>query len=197
MAANAESSILHTAADGVSVVVCCHNSAPRLPETLARLAMQRTSARWEVIVVDNASTDGTAAVAHAVWTRYGAPVDLLVVAEPEAGLSNARKAGIRAARHDVLVFADDDNWLEPDYVELARTIMAANPAIGALGGEIHAAFDAPPPPWFGPAQSYFAVGPQAPHDGDMTTHKLHVAGAGMVLRKSAVERLQQVGFESS
>src|ERR1700719_3404911 len=80
---------------GVSIVVCCFNSASRLSEafaqTLAHLAAQETTAetRWEVIVVDNASTDDTAQVAQKSWPRQ-LEDSLQVVGEPRLGLSYAR-----------------------------------------------------------------------------------------------------------
>ncbi|MGF2076073.1 glycosyltransferase, partial [Enterococcus casseliflavus] len=56
---------------GVSVVVCSHNGADRLPGTLAHLASQRVTRDllWEVIVIDNASTDDTAGVARRHWVH--------------------------------------------------------------------------------------------------------------------------------
>jgi cellulose synthase/poly-beta-1,6-N-acetylglucosamine synthase-like glycosyltransferase len=55
---------------GVSVVICCYNSSQRLPQTLGHLLAQECEVDlpWEVIVVDNASTDGTAEVARSVWS---------------------------------------------------------------------------------------------------------------------------------
>ena len=71
---------------GVSVVICCHNSAKRLPETLAHLAAQDVpvGTPWEVIVVDNCSTDGTSEVASRTWASR-MTVPLRVVREERAG----------------------------------------------------------------------------------------------------------------
>src|SRR5439155_12302864 len=86
---------------GISVVVCCYNSAQRLPATLGHLAAQEVheGLDWEIIVVDNASTDETSRAAHAAWpappTCGGYPgAPLRVVFEPHAGLSNARQRGL-------------------------------------------------------------------------------------------------------
>ena len=99
---------------GVWVVLCCHNSAGRLPLTLAHLAAQQISPKlaWEVIVVDNASNDGTAEVAMKAWPE-DAPVKLHVVHESQLGLSNARWRGFSQARYEVVSFIDDDNWCRP------------------------------------------------------------------------------------
>jgi hypothetical protein len=109
-------------------------------------------------------------------------------------LSQARERGIRESRFDLLVFVDDDNWLHPDYLRIAREISDLHPEIGALGGEIAACFEVTPPPWFGEMQTYYAIGPQGSRDGDITDSKPHVAGAGMVLKKSAYLALCRRNF---
>ena len=181
---------------GVSVVTCCHNSSSRLPETLKHLASQSltTSLAWEVIVVNNASSDETSRVAAHLWSEYGSPAPMRVVDEPTPGLSHARERGIASARYDTLVFVDDDNWLNGNYLSVAYDIMQAHPDIGALGGHITAAFEVEPPTWFGEMQSWYAVGPQGRESGDITEYKPHVAGAGMVLRKTAYEELKRRRF---
>jgi glycosyltransferase involved in cell wall biosynthesis len=57
---------------GVSIIICCHNSAKLLPQTLAHLKAQKNEANvaWEVIVVDNASTDETSRVSLSLWPEY-------------------------------------------------------------------------------------------------------------------------------
>ncbi|MFP5282884.1 MAG: glycosyltransferase family 2 protein, partial [Actinomycetes bacterium] len=79
----------------LSVVVPAHDEADFLPATLASLARQDFAGGFEVIVVDNASTDDTAAVA----ARHGARV----VTEPRPGVCAARQAGTLAARGDLVV----------------------------------------------------------------------------------------------
>src|SRR5260370_5744265 len=78
--------------EGVSIVVCCHNSERLLPETLARLAAQqftRPAPTCEVIVIDNASTDRTSSVARASWPTE-CTIPLRVASEPKLGLASAR-----------------------------------------------------------------------------------------------------------
>jgi glycosyltransferase involved in cell wall biosynthesis len=117
---------------GVSAVICCHNSARRLPQTLRHLAAQLVPEKidWEVIVVDNASTDRTADVARANWPR-DARTPIRVVLEPGIGLSNARKRGFLEARHNIVSFIDDDNWVCPEWIELVSNIMTNHPDIAA------------------------------------------------------------------
>src|SRR5450432_4205638 len=107
-------------ARGVSIVVCCHNSAARLPETLAALAAQKVPAGfpWEVVIVDTASSDDTAATAQRCWPSPP-PAPLTIVAEPSPGLSHARLAGLRASRFPIVSLVDDDNWVAPDWIATA------------------------------------------------------------------------------
>ncbi|SEO23831.1 Glycosyl transferase family 2 [Mucilaginibacter gossypiicola] len=122
---------------GVSVIVCCYNSSKRLPETIKHLALQKVpaSVKWEVIIVDNASTDDTAAIAKTEWEKYGLTnPPFTVVNQPVAGLSHARDMGLSHAKYEYLLFCDDDNWLFDNYVERVFQIMSKDSQIGVLGG---------------------------------------------------------------
>jgi GT2 family glycosyltransferase len=181
-----------TRREGVSVVVCCHNSAQRLPPTMRHLAQQRTQVPWEVIVVDNASTDDTATVARSQWPFDA--ISLQVVSEPSLGLSYARARGIAAAKYEFIAFVDDDNWLEPDWVETAFRVMTANPDVGACGGRSRAAFDGDAPPWFAKVQMSYAVGDRGAEAKDLGDRDGWLWGAGLVLRQTAWTKLVAAGF---
>ena len=165
---------------GISVIVCCYNSEKRLPEALKCLARQAVPASipWEVIVVvDKASTDDTADVAFRVWQETGAPAPLCLLEESKPGKSSALETGFTAAKYEVLVTVDDDNWLDAAYLHTAYEIMAKIPENGVLGGEITGVFEVEPPKWFVQLQSFYAVGPQGRKSGDITSYKTYVAGA--------------------
>ncbi|WP_452231448.1 glycosyltransferase [Lacinutrix sp. MEBiC02595] len=181
---------------GISVIVCCYNSVKLLPETLAYLAKQQVdnALAWEVILVNNNSTDATKKVADALWQSYGVSTVFRIIDEPQPGLSHAREAGMRAATYDTFLWCDDDNWLCETYVQTAYTIMEAHPNIGALGGWCEAAFESEKPIWFDQQARYFAVSRQGKKSGDITTKKGCVYGAGMVLRKVHWLQLQELGF---
>src|SRR4051812_31837833 len=121
---------------GVSIIICCFNSAKRLPETIRHVALQENldNIKWEVIIVDNNSTDKTIAVAKKEWTKYCLDIPFTVVQENRQGLSFARKKGVEMAKYDLLIFCDDDNWLQEDYMHFAFEIMKANKNIGIAGG---------------------------------------------------------------
>lgn len=181
---------------GVSIVVCCYNSADRLPETLRHLAAQENvpNLATEVIVVDNACTDATSTVAIDIWRSLGTPYELRVVKEPVAGLSHARSRGIYESRHEILIFCDDDNWLNPSYVMIAAEIMDSNPLIGLAGGTTEAVFEVQSVPvWFEQVSGGYAVGGSA-GSGVVPEGEI-VWGAGMVARKSALNCLLKSGFK--
>ena len=80
--------------------------------TLSHLQKQKISSliQWELILVDNASTDDTVSVAKKQWQQEPlAPMH--VVYEKEPGLMSARKKGVKATRYPIVSFVDDDNWL--------------------------------------------------------------------------------------
>jgi len=122
-------------------------------------------------------------------------INLRVVAEPELGLSNARLRGFAEAQYSIICFVDDDNRLDPDWVEIVSRVMAERPEVGACGGHIEADCEVDQPPWLKNFQSYYAVGEQAEHACDVTDTRGYLWGAGLCLRRSAWERLQQEGFD--
>jgi glycosyltransferase involved in cell wall biosynthesis len=181
---------------GVSVIVCCHNSAERLPETLRHLAAQQVpeGLPWEIVVIDNASTDGTAETALRCWPSV-APASLRVVSEPQAGQSHARIRGIAEARHEIISFIDDDNWAPADWIRRVNAIFASRPDIGACGGRVEAVCEITPPHWFESLQGHYAVGRQHSQSGDITnTSGTLLCGAGLNVRTAAVRKLLKDDF---
>lgn len=182
--------------DGVSIVVCCHNSAPLLPKTLAHLAAQKFSLSpppSEVIIVDNASTDRTGELARESWPNDCA-IPLRVVQEPSLGLTFARLRGIAEAKYEVICFVDDDNRVGADWIDTVFAVMSAHPEVGACGGQVEAVSDVALPDWFGRFQSYYAVGQQASEAGDVTETRGYLWGAGLCLRRSAWQTLAERKF---
>ena len=182
---------------GVSVIICCYNSATRLRETLQALADQRFKqpVSWDIVLVDNASTDNTAAVAESIWASMGQPVLLRIEEEREPGLMHARNRGIRAAAYSNLLFCDDDNRLSPDYVEGMFRLLESDDDLGACGGMGIPAFGATKPGWFDEYQEAFAVGSQMLNEENGRILSLY--GAGLAVRKTALEELEATGFVST
>ena len=130
----------------VSVIVATHNRASRLRETLEVLLAQKTPASlgWEILVVDNGSTDGTLEVFRTMAMR--APGRLRYVSEPRLGKSRAVNAGIAVARGAVIALTDDDVSPADDWVATAATVLDRRGVDGA-GGRILPRWEAEPPSW--------------------------------------------------
>jgi hypothetical protein len=117
----------------LSIVICTRNRASRLSGTLGALRALRTSHDYEVIWVDNASTDDTAAVlqrefAHDAVSRY--------ILGERIGLGAARNLGWQNARGKIVAFTDDDCYPSPDYVDAVLAAFADHPDAGVIGGRI-------------------------------------------------------------
>lgn len=173
----------------LSVILCCYNGQERLRPTLAHLAKQKlTSAvQWELIFVDNASSDGSADFAKSLWNECGAKMPLQVVTENQPGLIFARKAGVDASQGKYIVFCDDDNWLQEDYLQIVYDQFAANPTYGAIGGKGIGVADVPLPKQWAQWDGDYACGEIAPRScicDDIRT----LFGAGLAIRRELLLR---------
>ncbi len=179
--------------NGVSVIICCYNSASRLQQTLAHLAAQEVDKNipWELIIVDNNCTDDTVQFAKDEWTNLSVKTPLKIVEETKSGLSFAREIGAATASYDLILFCDDDNWLNENYIQLAHEHMREHPRTGVLGGEGIAFIDGPKPAWFDSYENVFAVGRQLKKSG-LANKRKYLFGAGMVIRKSIYEKIEEL-----
>lgn len=131
----------------ITLAVCTWNRAPFLRQTLAGIARQDYPAEaLEVLVIDNNSTDDTRAV---VAEFAGGPHAPRHVLETRQGLDHARNRAIAEARGDIILFADDDILVEPDWVRQIAVPFAqdADHRIGCVGGEVVPVFPDGLPDW--------------------------------------------------
>jgi len=181
---------------GISIIVCCYNSAKRLPETLDHLINQVNSGfDWEIIIVDNASIDDTNKVASDILSSAFPSTKFKIFIEPVAGLSNARRKGYLNSKYDYLLFCDDDNWLNENYVQIAFDTLEKSENIGILGGFGEAVFEKKKPEWFDTYQLNFAVGVQSSSLSELSKTET-VYGAGFIVRKKIFQKLDSIGFQS-
>ena len=127
----------------LSVILPTRNRASLLDDCLASLADQSLPVdQFEVLVIDNGSTDCTEGVAR----RHANQLPLRYLFEPEPGLHAARHAGFREASADILVFGDDDIVAEPDWL-LSILDAFRDPSVALVGGNNRPLFEQPPPDW--------------------------------------------------
>lgn len=179
--------------ENISVVMCCYNSAPRLEKTLLHLAVQEDISpdQWELIVVDNNSTDGTAALATQLWEQFQGKAPMRIVREQAIGLTHARAAGIRAAHYGIILFCDDDNWLNNDYLAQVIRIFESRPKVGIAGpARMPAVYETSKPSWLHGHENVLCVFDCGQKEITVNRHsqqEVHVAGAGMAIRKTILE----------
>lgn len=115
----------------LTVVIACRNSAGTLFDTLESVAAQDYPGWWEVLVVDNGSTDDTAAVARRFAERLPG---FTVLRPPDPGYqARALNYGIEHGKGEVLVFIDSDDLVAPDYLlHMARALRTAPFVGGAM-----------------------------------------------------------------
>ena len=122
----------------VSVIVCTKNRVHAILSCLASIVVALSKASpvgAEIVVVDNASEDGTSAVVKK-WAS-SCPFPIRVLLESKPGVSAARNCALRAAQGDLLVFTDDDCRLSHTYVaDLLRYDAKDGPALVIRGGRI-------------------------------------------------------------
>lgn len=190
---------------GISVLMCTYNGSARITETLTCLAQQDVPAglQWEIIFVDNASTDNVAELAKNLWTKLGSPAPLRTLHESRPGYKLAMQLAISQIYYSYACIVDDDNRLATDYLKIGIEILESNKSIGILGGQNSPTFQGEKPDWFTTYQHCYAVGQPLDRaaggfsvlsDGNVDRNVLW--GAGMFVRTAIWAKLQDVGFKS-
>jgi glucosyl-dolichyl phosphate glucuronosyltransferase len=132
----------------VSVVLCTYNRAESLEHTLTTLARQSLRAEeFEVLVVDNASTDHTNDAVERVMGAYP-HCRIHLLTEPRVGHSHARNTGLSNARAPIIAFTDDDVLLPHDWLHVALDVFRRTDSPDGAGGPVLPLYSATKPAWF-------------------------------------------------
>ena len=178
----------------LSVIICTHN--PRrdyLRRVLDALRNQSLSKdRWELLLVDNASQKALAEEWDLTWHPHARHVR-----EARLGLTFARVRGFRESIGEIIVYVDDDNVLDSNYLRYAQQVLAEDASLGACGGKVIGEFETSPPEWFGRISVSLAccdLGPEAKYFSwiglDRSQRKVpwgSPSGAGIVLKREAYQ----------
>lgn len=130
----------------ISVIVCTYNRSESLRRTLVSLAQLQapSDTPWELLVVDNNSTDETAEVVETFSRSSSFPVRYAFAGNK--GLSHARNEGIRVARGDIIAFTDDDVTVDSRWLWELQRIFDQFGCM-AIGGKIIPVWTSPKPSW--------------------------------------------------
>jgi glycosyltransferase involved in cell wall biosynthesis len=177
---------------GFSIIICCYNSEKVIEETLIAISQQNFDAEQiEVILVNNNCTDNTVFIAQDIWKNLYTPFELRIIDEPTPGLSYARKAGVFNAKFSYVIFCDDDNFLEKNYLSLAFNTFEKELQIGAIGGQGIPKSNIVFPKWFDNYKHAYACGKQDTKSGYVTYTKGSLYGAALCLRKHLITKIFQ------
>jgi glycosyltransferase involved in cell wall biosynthesis len=181
----------------VSVVICTYNRAEPLGRALEALRAQRTDPglSWEIVVVDNNSSDQTKDVVENFRATSG--ISTLYVFEGRQGKSFALNTGVEAAGGELLAFTDDDCRPEPTWVQDVVDCTQRWAADG-LGGRILPEWSSPPPSWLATDRHLWtsiamlddSVVRRVEFGPWQREHGFRIWGANMALRRSAFEAVQ-------
>lgn len=174
----------------ISAIVCTYNRERYIVQCLERLCAT-SFGDYEVVLVDNNSTDGTAALVKGfIASHPSAPVRYVL--ETEQGLSNARNRGMQEAEGDVFVFLDDDSLVEGDYLGRLAQYLDEYPDAAAFGGRIEPLFDeCPRPKWLCRWSMGWVSAIDMGREVREFTGKAFPIGANMGIRRSIAGKVGQ------
>lgn len=181
--------------NGISVIICSYNSEDLIEENLAHFAAQeKVNFPWEIILVNNNSTDKTVEKAEVFWNKANSEIPLIVVNESRPGIAFARQKGIEVSRYEVISFVDDDNFVPENWIKYIGGKFQDS-QVGILGTTAIENFSFTPDPWFNTHKNSFAIGSLYEDQYSDVTKKGTVYGAGMSIRKEIYNKLKSLNWE--
>jgi glycosyltransferase involved in cell wall biosynthesis len=122
----------------ISVIIPTYNpNINSLTEVINGLRAQTLSTtQWELIIIDNNSTNGALSKVDIAWHPNGK-----IIKELKQGLTHSRITGINGATGSIIIMVDDDNVLAPNYLEATLVNFEKHPGVGAMGGKITGVFN--------------------------------------------------------
>jgi hypothetical protein len=127
----------------LTIAICAYNSEKRIGMVLESLAGQQVPAglTWELLVIDNASKDGTSKITAAMGAKLCLPLRLIYEATP--GLANARRRAALDAKSELLSFLDDDTVVDEDWIAQCVKFLGEHPEAGIVGAKVEPLFEDP------------------------------------------------------
>ncbi len=173
----------------LSVVIPTYNGADRLPQVLEKLRSQMGTEEidWDIIVVDNNSSDHTPQVVQDFQKSWNVKAPLKYVFEHQQGIVFARNRGIEESQGELIAFLDDDNFPNLDWILQAYLFGKNHPKVGIYGGQIHPLYQTKPPENFKKVEHILlAIRESGDQSFQFNPELLQLpSGAGLVLRRKA------------
>lgn len=161
-----------------SIVVCCYNCSNRIHSVIDHfLRLHLNGFSIEIIFVDNNCTDNTVEVINKLMIGKG--LYFRIVTELKQGQTYARLKGVHSSRGNYILFCDDDNWLDEDYLVKCFEILSVKKNVVIIGGVNRPVFEKRPGRWIQDFFPAMAIGSLASN----STYVNWVYGAGMVVRR--------------
>src|SRR5581483_6462136 len=141
-----------------SVIICTYNRCEELRKTLATLrgAVLPATGSWELVVVDNHSTDST----RDICRECEGILPIRYLSEPQQGKSFALNMAIAEARGELILLTDDDVDVDPDWILALTDAAARHPEISFFGGKVLSRWQAEAPRWFRENQAMLRSNPR-------------------------------------
>ena len=120
----------------LSLVVSTHNRLGKLRRCVDAALSVKAQREWELLIVDNGSTDGTNEYLESINLKKYNRISIRTISEPGPGACRARNKGWRAAKGEIVAFTDDDCYVDKDFVDSVIQVFDEDPNIGFLSGRI-------------------------------------------------------------
>jgi glycosyltransferase involved in cell wall biosynthesis len=186
----------------LTILTCTYNGARTLQQALEAIANQTDCQDlYEVLVVDNGSTDQTAEIARETLQRL--KLKGRVLCEPKVGKIHAFLKGIYEAKGELISIIDDDNFIEPGFIHHTLKIFDKYPQVGMVGSINQIYSDQDLPTWFEWASSRYGCSPPKVYayekgkgsDGILIAKEGTIAGAGSTFRTQPLLDCLRLGYK--
>lgn len=177
----------------ISVIICTFNRVGLLEETVRSfLACQADGIDYELLLVDNNSTDKTRELAESLTTQNPR---IRYLFEPHLSLCHARNTGVRESRGEIITFADDDVYFSPRWLTSLYSSFERHPDVACIGGKVVPHFETGRPSWIDDDQLWiYGVTRYGDHEREIQPPEIPI-GCNMAFRRTVFEQIG--GFNPS
>ncbi len=181
---------------GFAIVVCTYNGKSRLKETFEHIRnlIIPENTKLELVVVDNRSTDGTSSYIREYFNDIDFQIEIRILNEDKPGKPYALEKAFDQVSCTHAITCDDDNWLDPNYLVVAKQIINENQKVGIIAAKLEGVFEGEVPDWFDQLKDAYVVGEQAKETGFFDQDVDYVWGAGMILNMEVWDKLRSIDF---